>query len=98
MRSDGSAVDASTTHGDHDAAASSRAGFSEVEECLWLRVFGAVEGHAAPCRTEPRQGPTPPHLVPLDKAVAAIGEIFGGEKSPAPTTSPRTSKNTGGGR
>lgn len=53
--------------------------FSEIEECLWLRVFSAIESHATPCRTEPRHGPTPPHLIPLTKAVASVQEIFGGE-------------------
>ncbi|CAB1098948.1 unnamed protein product [Ectocarpus sp. CCAP 1310/34] len=60
-------------------------GFSEIEECLWLRVFAAVESHATPCRTEPRQGPTPAHLVPLDKAIASVEEIFGGEGESAAT-------------
>ncbi|CAM9234871.1 unnamed protein product, partial [Hapterophycus canaliculatus] len=58
-------------------------GLSEIEESLWLRVFGAVERHAMPCRAEPRQGPTPAHLVPLEKAVAAIENIFGGEAKSA---------------
>ncbi|CAM9317290.1 unnamed protein product, partial [Ectocarpus sp. 8 AP-2014] len=61
-------------------------GFSEIEECLWLRVFAAVESHATPCRTEPRQGPTPAHLVPLDKAIASVEEIFGGEGESAATS------------
>lgn len=67
--------------------------FSEAEECLWLRVFSAVEKYAKPCRTEPRQGPTPPHLVPLGEAVASIEEIFGGEREPA-ATNPKKQKTS----
>lgn len=69
--------------------------FSEVEECLWLRVFSAVGRYAIPCRTEPRQGPTPPDLVPLGKAVASIEEIFGGEREPAATSLPKRRTSTG---
>lgn len=63
--------------------------FSEIEECLWLRVFSAVERHATPCRAEPRNGPTPPHLVPLARAVASIEEIFGGERELVATDLPK---------
>lgn len=63
--------------------------FSEIEECLWLRVFSAVEVYAKPSRTDPRQGPTPPHLVPLGKAVASIEEILGGERELETTSLPR---------
>lgn len=94
-RNGANTVESSVSHADaHDVAA--RTSFSEVEECLWLRVFGAVERHATPCRAEPRQGPTSPHLVPLDKAVAAIEEIFGGERTPPAVTSPQPSNAAGG--
>lgn len=55
--------------------------FTEAEECLWLRVFGAVERYARPSRTDPKQGPTPFDLVPLEKAVSIIEDIFGRSSS-----------------
>lgn len=72
------------------AGGATHCGFSETEECLWLRVFSAVERYAKPCRTEPRQGPTPPHLVPLEIAVSSVEEIFGGERDTAATNPPKT--------
>lgn len=94
------------TNGDGDqryAVGSGGGNFTEVEECLWLRVFGAVELHAQPRRTEPGQGPTSPDLVPVDKAIAAVENIFGpgsstsggGSFSSAAMT-PRKRKSAGG--
>lgn len=63
--------------------------FSDAEECLWLRVFAAVETYARPCRTEPHQGPTKPELVPLEKAVSAVNEVFGQGTEAAAAADPR---------
>lgn len=58
--------------------------FSTTEECLWLRLFEAVESHTRPCRTEPQQGPTKPELVPLETAVSAVLTVFGQDSGATP--------------
>lgn len=68
--------------------------FSDAEECLWLRVFAAVERYARPCRSEPRQGPTQPDLVPLETAVSAVYEIFGLESGDLKSAAAGTTKTT----
>lgn len=51
--------------------------FTEAGECLWLRVFSALETYARPFRSGDRKERAPLDLVPLQRAVSAIEEIFG---------------------
>lgn len=60
----------------------SSACFTEAEECLWLRVFSALETYTRPFRSNNRKELAPLDLVPLQRAVSVIKEIFG-QGSPA---------------
>lgn len=103
---DGNSGEAQTTYGDGgggeggDGWGSSN--FTDAEECLWLRVFGALELYARPCRSDPQHVPTPPDLVPLDKAVSVVEEIFGcrspGLRSAGLAAGPASQQRTDAGR
>lgn len=63
--------------GDGGGSRGSDGNFTETEECLWIRVFGALEVHARPCRAESTKGQTQPDLVPLASAISVVRDTFG---------------------
>lgn len=70
---------------DNNSGTNARGGgahFTDAEECLWLRIFSAMERHSRPCRTEPRQGPMEPELMPVEEAVSTVRKVFGHEVAP----------------
>ncbi|CAM9875144.1 unnamed protein product, partial [Discosporangium mesarthrocarpum] len=64
------------SHGDNKATR--RQGWTNIEECLWLRVFGCIERYVKPRREEPvGQAMTSVDLIPLHEAIQTINRVFG---------------------